>query len=369
MIERLYIDNFRTFQNFEWKPQNVALIMGRNGTGKSTLFDVLHRLQALICNEQLVAELFPSKSLVRWDKRLSQQFEIDVRRDTGCFRYRLTIESTKVGGEARIVQETLHLDDTPLFSFRAGQIQLYDDRGNPGAEIAANAKKSGLGIVVPGPTNLQLTWFKQWLGHLLVLRPNPLLMTGLAPSENSFLWPDAVNFANWYRYVHQERGRDVYRAIESLGKVIDGFQDLSIRVDEQRTGWLRANFIDASGKGYSLQFDELSDGQRVLILLYIALYTQMDGQRTIAFDEPDNFVSLDEIQPFLMDMLDKALDGSGPQCFVASHHPEYLNQLAPSHGHVLFRENGGQTRVRPFESNEALPPSEIVARGGFSRVP
>lgn len=368
MIERLYIDNFRTFQNFEWKPRNVALVMGRNGTGKSTLFEVLHLLQALICGEQLVAELFPSSSLVRWDKRTSQQFELDVRSDAGSFRYRITVEQGKERGDARIGQETLHLDDTLLFSFKSGQIQLFDDKGKPGAEIAGNPKKSGLGIVVPGPTNQHLTWFKQWLGRLLVLRPNPFLMTGFAPSEDSFLLPDASNFANWYRYVYQERGRDVYKAMEALGKVLDGFQDISIRVDEQRTGRLRANFLDPNGKAYALQFDELSDGQRVLILLYIALYTQLDGQRTIAFDEPDNFVSLDEIQPFLMDMLDKALDGSGPQCFVASHHPEYLNQLAPSHGHVLFRENGGQTRVRPFESNEALPPSEIVARGGFSRV-
>ncbi|HRI63486.1 MAG TPA: ATP-binding protein [Polyangium sp.] len=369
MIERLYIDNFRTFQNFEWKPGAVALVMGRNGTGKSTLFEVLHLLQALICGEQPVGEMFPSTSLVRWEKRTSQQLELDVRSEAGSFRYRITIEQGKNRGDGRISLETLHLDDTPLFSFKAGQIQLFDDSGKSGPEFAGNSKKSGLGIVVPGPTNQRLTWFKQWLGRLLVLRPDPFLMTGLTPSENSFLWPHASNFANWYRYVLQEHGGKVYRAMEALGKVLDGFQDLSIRVDEQRTGWLRANFLDPNGKGYTLQFDELSEGQRVLILLYIALFTQMDGQRTIAFDEPDNFVSLDEIQPFLMEMLDKALDGTGPQCFIASHHPEYLNQLAPSHGHVLFRERGGQTRIRLFEANEALSASEIVARGGLSRIP
>lgn len=367
MIERLYIDNFRTFQNFEWKPANVALVMGRNGTGKSTLFEVLHLLQSLICGERVVTELFPETSRVRWDKRISQQFEIDVRSEEGPFRYRLTIEHAVDRGEARITRETLHLENTPLFSFEMGRIQLYNDNGKTGPDLSGNWKKSGLGLIVPGPSNKRLTWFKQWLGRLLVLRPNPFAISGRAPSEDSLLLPNVSNFAAWYRYVYQDRGRDVYRAMEALGKVIDGFQDLSIRVDEQRTGWLRANFIDPNGKGYPLQFDELSDGQRVLILLYIALYTQMDGRRTIAFDEPDNFVSLDEIQPFLMDMLDKALDGNGPQCFIASHHPEYLNQLAPSHGHVLFREGGGQTRVRPFESNEALPPSEIVARGGFSR--
>jgi predicted ATPase len=369
MIERLYIDNFKTFQNFEWKPGNVALIMGRNGTGKSTLFEVLHLLQSLICGERFVTELFPETSRVRWDKRNSQQLEIDVRNEEGQFRYRLTIEHAVDRGEARITRETLHLEDTPLFSFEMGKIQLYNDGGKPGPDLSGNWKKSGLGLIVPGPSNKRLTWFKQWLGRLLVLRPNPFAMGGRAPSEDSLLLPDVSNFAAWFRYVYQERGRDVYRAMEALGKVLDGFQDMSIRVDEQRTGWLRANFVDSTGRGYQLQFDELSDGQRVLLLLYITLYTQTDRQRTITFDESDNFVSLDEIQPFLMDLLDKALDGSGPQIFIASHHPEYLNQLAPSHGHVLFRERGGHTRVRPFESNEALPAAEIVARGGLTRVP
>lgn len=369
MIERIYIDNFKTFQNFEWKPGNVALVMGRNGTGKSTLFEVLHLLQALICGERLVLELFPESSRVRWDQRNGQQFELGIRTTEGRFQYRLAIEHAADRGEARIVRETLHVEGTPLFSFEMGKIQLYNDAGTPGPSLSGNWKKSGLGLVVPGPSNKLLTSFKEWLGRVLVLRPNPFAMSGRAPGEDALLLPSVANFAAWYRYVYQDRGRDVYRAMEALGKVLDGFQDVSIRVDEQRTGWLRANFADSTGKGYQLQFDELSDGQRVLILLYVALYTQMDAQRTVAFDEPDNFVSLDEIQPFLMDVLDKALDGRGPQCFIASHHPEYLNQLAPTHGHVLFREHSGPTRVRPFESNEALPAAEIVARGDLSRVP
>jgi hypothetical protein len=69
-----------------------------------------------------------------------------------------------------------------------------------------------------------------------------------------------------------------------------------------------------------------------------------------------------------MEALQRAQTSGGPQLFIASHHPEYLNQLAPVDGHVMFREGGGPTRIRPFESSEAIPPSEIVARGGLSQV-
>jgi ABC-type molybdenum transport system ATPase subunit/photorepair protein PhrA len=366
MIERIYIDNYKTFQNFEWKPGPVALLMGRNGTGKSTVFDLLHVLQDLICNERSLMNVVPGSTCTRWDRRATQKFELDVTGPEGPFRYRLALEHHE-RGEVRVTSETLHLADVPLFSFDAGQVQLYNDQGRSGPSFSGNWRKSGLGTVVPGASNKRLTWFKGWLADLLVLRPNPAVMDGRASGEDTLLLPDVSNFASWYRYVAQERPRDVFRAAEALSRVIDCFRDMSIRVDEQRTGWLRSNFVGPSGEEYQVRFEELSDGQRVLFALYVVLYTQIDGSRTIALDEPDNFVSLDEIQPFLMEMLDRALGGSGPQLLVISHHPEYLNQLAPNHGHVLHREQGGPTRIRPFAFDAAVPPSEIVARGGLQQ--
>ena len=84
-------------------------------------------------------------------------------------------------------------------------------------------------------------------------------------------------------------------------------------------------------------------------------------------DRALDYVSLDEIQPFLLEALDLVQGGCGSQLFVVSHHPEYLNQLAPSDGHVVFRERGGPTRVRRFAESAAIPPAEIVARGGLQR--
>lgn len=367
MIERLYIDHFKTFQSFEWKPGSVALLMGRNGTGKTALFDVLHLLRGLICEEAPLSSTFPGKTCTRWDLRKEQRFELDVAGPEGSFEYRLTIEHDHDRGEARVAAETLHLHGTPLFTFTIGQIQLHKDSGEKGPSFSGNRRKSGLGTVVPGSDNKRLTWFKQWLNGLVVLRTNPAMLGGRADREDAFLAPDCANFANWYRTMWQERPDDMTRAITALTRVLDGFKGISIRVDEQRTGWLRVTFESPTGVDFQMSFDELSEGQRVLIVLYVVLHTQIDQGRTVVLDEPDNYVSLDEIQPFLMEALDRAQSGGGPQLFIISHHPEYINQLAPEDGYVMLRERGGPTRIRRFSSGEAIPPSEIVARGGLQR--
>lgn len=366
MIKRLYIDNFKTFQNFGWEPGQVALLMGRNGTGKTSLFEVLHLLRDFIGDEQKLVKVFPASTCTRWDLRKEQRFEVDAVGPAGEFHYRLAVEHDHDRGKARVATESLHLGEAPLFTFEQGRMQLYKDSGERGPVFPADWAKSGLGAVVPGEANTKLTWFKEWLSRLVVLRPNPARLGGRAEREDPFLAPDCSNFACWYRTMWQERPEDVMRALSALTKVLDSFKSMSIKVDEQRTGWLRATFAGPTGTDSPLmQFEELSDGQRVLIALYVVLYTQLEHGRTIAFDEPDNYVSLDEIQPFLLEALDRAQSGLGPQLFLLSHHPEYINHLAPDCGHVMFREKGGPTRIRRFVASEAIPAAEIVARGGL----
>ena len=49
MLERLYVHNFRCLENFEFKPGSTgsALLIGRNGTGKSTVARVLQLMQRI----------------------------------------------------------------------------------------------------------------------------------------------------------------------------------------------------------------------------------------------------------------------------------------------------------------------------------
>src|SRR5262249_26891149 len=47
-IARLYVNNYRCFVNFELRPGRRSLLLGYNGSGKSSAFDVLHAIRDLV---------------------------------------------------------------------------------------------------------------------------------------------------------------------------------------------------------------------------------------------------------------------------------------------------------------------------------
>lgn len=369
MLTRLYIDNYRTFEAFTWRPGRVALLIGRNGSGKSSLFDLLVALRALVVGEGTVATCFPASSRARWARRWDQTIELDVEIPAGAFTYHLEVRHRPGGEESHVARETLHSADTTLFDFENGFIRLHDDSGRKTAEFKGNWKQSGLEFVAADANNTRLTAFKEWLASVLVARPNPAMMDGRAESENPRLSRNLENFASWYRYTQLSQPDELAVAMAALAEIMPQFRNLTMRVDEQRIGWLRANFDGPDGQPYALRFEELSDGQRVLIALYTLLSTEQRRPRTLVLDEPDNFVALDEIQPLLFQFLDRAMAETGAQLFVASHHPEYLDHLAPDHGWVLDRPTGDVTRIARFTADVALSASSLVARGELSAAP
>ena len=102
----------------------------------------------------------------------------------------------------------------------------------------------------------------------------------------------------------------------------------------------------------------------MLIALYVLLHCAVTEDSTLLIDEPDNFIALSEIQPWLLKLLDR-VDEHNAQVILVSHHPELLNQLAGQGGVLLDRPNGGETRVLAFSppDDSGLMPSEIIARG------
>ncbi len=100
-------------------------------------------------------------------------------------------------------------------------------------------------------------------------------------------------------------------------------------------------------------------------MLYMLLLKMGNPDVVLFIDEPDNYVALAEIQPWLLG-LKESIETRGSQALLISHHPELIDNLAPSHGLMFEREKNGPASVRPFEAqtdDECLTASEIVARG------
>lgn len=164
----------------------------------------------------------------------------------------------------------------------------------------------------------------------------------------------------------QERADSASKLQDHLRQIIPGFESLDLRSAGANLRALAVRFASSPpqspSNGFTLAFDELSDGQRALICLY-ALIDFVVGDSTCLFlDEPENYIAIPEIQPWLMELSDRVGDLGG-QVILISHHPEVINYLAPELGLVFERTGPGPVRIRNYPSGQSLPPSEEIARG------
>jgi len=373
MLKRLYVDNYKCLVNFEYRPQPLELLIGRNGAGKSCVFDVLAYLRDFVQPQGPGCSLFPESSLRRPRTGLQQTFELEVEDCDLLARYRLVIEHDPHRHSARVVEETLE-DDGPLFSFLKGEVQLYRDDHSAGPTYSFNWAQSALAFVAEGPSNTRLCRFRRWVEAIMVLRLDPFAMRGESDREDNSLELGGTNFASWYRWLQLVEPALLPALWQSLSELWPDFVSLSSKPIGERYV-LRAQFkggaegaVFTPAGGLDLGWSELSEGQRAMVVLYtLAHYIQ--AQRSVSWpsiclDEPDNFVALAEVQPWLR-FVNELVGQGHAQVLISSHHPEIINTLGRSRAVVLSRDGSGPTRLSPFwpADGASLPPAEIVARG------
>jgi predicted ATPase len=369
VISRIFIDNYRCFTNFEYRPGDIQLILGDNGSGKTSLFDALCTIRDVIARGLPSDEAFPTACLTAWDNRALQSFELDVSGNGGLYRYRLVIDHDRPNRRNRIQNEELTFDGNPLFLFDGRDAHLFRDGHSAGPTFPFDWSRSAIATIPSRADNQRLTWFRNRIGGILVFSPDPVRMTAQSLEERSYPDRRLYNLASWLRHLWQQRADFGATLLRSLTEVIDGLGNIHLEPISNAARELQFDFrfnagAEASSRTFRLSFDALSDGQRMLVALYAILLAGVNEETTLCLDEPDNFVSLREIQPWLIALRDRVQDNAG-QCLLISHHPELINYLAPQRGIVFSRDESGPVRLNPFpwSDEEVLSPAELVARG------
>ena len=366
MLQRIYVDNYKRLVNFELPLQALSLLLGRNGMGKTAVLDVAFGVRRLLSGAARVtdADAFPTRTLTRWQDRNLQTFEMDVALGAESFRYRLEVEHERATRQGRVRREELASNGRPLFGCDLGKVQLYRDDHSAGPQYAVNWSESALARVAAGRDNRRLTQFRDFMNRLVVCGLQPAALRSESASEDALLQRDAHNFADWYRHVALERPDLVPAFNSALAEVIDGFRSLRLERVGQDTRALMMTF-DEHGTDYELRFDEVSDGHRALIVLYGLIHLSEAQECTLLLDEPDNYVGLSEIQPWLIKLAD-ACGESVRQAVICSHHPELIDYLGGEAGLVLRGEASGVVTARRFDRDRlegGIKLSEQVARG------
>jgi predicted ATPase len=375
MLKRIYISNFRNLVNFELQPGGLGLLMGPNGSGKSAVLDLLARLRAYVVDGAGVDALFPEAEFNRWAQggEVRQVHELDIEANGGLYRYRLVVRLLRATGQVRMEEELLRFKDHDLFRFNIedgqAKAQLFRDGGAKGPETLASWAVSGVGFLQARPENTELCAFRDELARVYVIRLSVAAMAehgGETVREARVPAPDFSNFASWYLHLLQEATDRVFAVTEALRERLPGFVSLSL-VSAGERKVLKARFR-FPGSGHEEQFPlrELSDGQRAIIALQMLLHCLPASGAVLCVDEPENFLALPEIQPWLDAIYDQVED-KRRQVLLVSHHPRLINMLADDAGFWVQQDpDAGVARISPIvrgEATEGLPVSQLVERG------
>lgn len=369
MFRRFYINNFRCLVNFDMPLQEMTLLLGRNGTGKTSLLDVAYALRELLSGRAKISDpsIFPSRTLTGWRSNNIQVFEVEVGIEDDILVYRIEIEQDITNDRARISKEQLlSKDGRPLFRFEHGDVHLFRDDHSEGPVYSADWAESALARVAPRESNTRLTGFLEFMRNVVVCGLYPANFQNESTRHDLMLERDARNFSSWYQHLQLEQPGRVETFRAALKEVIDGFDGIRLPKVGMNARAFVMDFREA-GTEFSLGLDEIPDGQRALTALYALVHLSAGLGYTLFLDAPENYLALPEIQPWLAELSDICGEAI-PQAVICSHHPELIDFLAHPYGVSLTREVSGATKWAYVSDSGAveeggLKLSEIIARG------
>lgn len=383
MLTKIYIHNYKCLVNFEWKPGKQNLFIGENGSGKSAVFEAIRSLKGLATGGVEIEEAFAINSQTQWLKENKQTISIEINdKEYGIFEYELIIEHKQELKAQRVFAEKLRLNKTNLLIFEGGEVTLYKKTSGTALNpFSFDWRKSFLANVLTRPENKEIIRFKAILKRLSVAKIVPPTFEYSTEKESDEIKTNFSNFLSWYKKISNKQGV-IFALLESLkAGPLPYFQSLEFKGGPIFT--LDVRLKTAESKSYAFDFRQLSDGQKMLIALYALLFwakepasVEPEEQQeiyenlpTLLFlDEPANFVSLAEIQPWLKE-LRAVLDDTPLQVFLTSHNPEIINYLCLPNDTMtgvfkLERPEGTHTRIHNVTINdEGLAPAELLARG------
>lgn len=362
MLKRIYIDNFRCLVNFDFLFDEINLFLGPNGSGKSTVFDVLRKIKAFI-NGGTLRHIFDVDDLSIWQEQLVQTFELEIEGNGGRYKYQLAIEHDKVHHKVWRVYERLSFNGQPLFNVADSQLKMYNDAHEEKIALPIDNSLPSA-FIFATERDSKIEWFKERMERLIIVQLNPTMMARESKQEETQPLLGMENFVSWYRYIYQDQGKAI-EITTALQDVFDGFQHFKLVRAGEKVRLLNLSF-STNGPSTSIDynFSQLSDGTRALVALYTLIHYARFGDYTLCIDEPENFIALREIQPWLIELYDYCSDGE-LQALLISHHPEVIDYLSSFAGYWFDREQNTPTRLKRLSEaeTEGFPISKLVARG------
>jgi len=376
MLKRLTIRNYKSISDLTVEFGQWNLLIGLNGSGKSCVFEVLAGLRELIGQGGVCENVFPLSSVPGWltesEQVVVQEFKLELDGLFGPMSFELRVQQDRGAATSLVLEERVTRGEEELFLRTPEGLSFARESAvqkTPMTLLGGSQSMFWLFLTDIAP----MRWIRRAIPKTTTFGIAASRMGSRSEGAASSPARDFSNFASWYRMASHSDLNAAAGFLNSLREVIAGLESLNLRDLGQGHMILEALFrptstngksMQSSGGPYILSFDQLSDGQRALVALYATIHFLVKEGATICIDEPDAYLALAEVQPWLNAIKDASIE-SGAQLIFASHHLELINLLAPESGILLERDGSGPTRARRFPGDVESPllPAERVARG------
>lgn len=377
-IESIRLKNFKAFRDVKLKDiPNFLVIVGANGTGKSTLFDVFGFLHdCLTSNVRQALDKrgrFPevlSKGCNR--KKDSILIELQYRMKISEAE-RLVTYSLRIGesnGSPVVLREILRYKRGPYgkpyhfldFSEGKGYAITNEEDFKESVEELDREEQNmaphtmavkGLGQFERfKAANALMRLIENW--HVSDFRISAARGRKDAAGDTEHLSESGDNLPLVARFLHEEHGAVFKRILKIMARRIPGISSVKPKLMDD--GYLTLRFNDDSFKTPFLD-RYVSDGT-IKMFAYLVLLHDPKPHPLLCVEEPEN-----QLYPGLMIELAeefRSYSNHGGQVFVTTHSPDFLNALELDEACWLVKKKGS-TSVHRAKDNKQI--ADYVAEG------
>ena len=347
MIRRLYVHNFRCLDNFALNLSGLdsALLIGKNGSGKSTVGRALEVLQQVARGLNRVGKLVGEGDFSWGRSDVPMRFEVEVELDSTLYRYVLAFELPPGFNELRIFEEKLSAGEATVFERDRAQVTLHRARAE--SRFQVDWHLVALPIIQESNERDPLSVFKRWLARMLILDPIPQLIQG--ESEGDTLLPERtlVNFAAWFTGLINHSPA----AYSNLEKFLKDIMPDLIDIKNPLVGKNRRNLtiqFRQDQQTLTLPFEALSSGEKCYFICALAIAANgAYGPICCFWDEADSHLHLSEVGQFVLALRRSFRETS--QLLVTSHHQEAIRDFTEDSTFVMLRNGHLEpAQVRPL---------------------
>ena len=327
MIQRIYIHNYRCFENFDLTigaGTSSVLVIGKNGSGKSSLIDALRMIQSIARGDNRIRQFLKKEDFAFDRLDVPIRIEITANLDGQKFEYGVAFEFPANFQEPKIKEEFLKADGQNVFTRQEAEVSLAG--GSTSFLVDWHVVALPVGQLKGAKNPIER--FRSWIAKAVLIAPVPpdieeeSEVDSLEPTER------VHNFADWFNGVLSEFPAS-YSTIDSfLKKIMPDFLNFQNKTVGESTKRIVVRF-QKGDKIYKTGLSRLSDGEKMFFVTAVLLAANKHlGPMVCFWDEPDNFVGLSEVGQMTME-LRKSFKNSGTgQIFVTSHNPEAIRKFS-----------------------------------------